>query len=225
MSSDKSNRRTRNWCVVVYPSEQWYRHNYPNGKYDGSEGWGQAPDNWQDELDNLNIKWACSPIHDMDIDDDGHIKKPHWHIILCYNGNKSFEQVKDDVDFLMCPIPQICRDVRSSVRYFIHKDHPHKYQYSQSDIKSFGGFDVGDLFQLSKSEKTQLLTEISLFIREYDIVEYYDLTFYAIDNCTEWVQVIQDNSIYFERLLKSNRHRSRTAETLQKFDEETGEIL
>lgn len=220
MSSDKSNRRTRNWCAIVYPTQDWYNHNYPNGNYDGSEGWGLAPDNWMQELDNLNIKWSCSPLHDMDVDDDGHTKKPHWHIILCYNGNKSFEQVKDDLDFLCCPSPQICRDVRSSVRYFIHKDHPHKYQYSKEDIMSFGGFDVGDVFQLSKSEKTQLLIDISLFIRENDIKEYWDLLFYAVDENADWVQVIQDNSMYFERLLKSNRHRIRVV-----VDEETGEIL
>ena len=105
MSDKKSNnRRTRNWCAVVYPDS--------------------APDNWKSILDNLNIKWACSPLHNLDVDDDGNIKKAHWHIILCYNGNKSYEQVVEDLDPLNCPVPQICRDVRSSVRYFIHKDHP-----------------------------------------------------------------------------------------------------
>lgn len=190
MSDKKSNRRTRNWCAVVYPDS--------------------APENWKSILDSLNIKWACSPLHDKDTDDDEQLKKAHWHIVLCYNGNKSYEQVVEDLEPLNCPVPQICRDVRSSVRYFIHKDHPHKFQYSQADIETFGGFDIGDVFSLSKSEKTQYLIDISLFIREWDIKEYWDLLFYAVDENTEWVQVIQDNSMYFERLLKSNRHRPRS---------------
>lgn len=189
MASNNVNRRSRNWCAVVYPDS--------------------APSDWKQLLDNLNIKWACSPLHDKDIDDDEQIKKAHWHIILCYGGNKSFDQVKEDLAELKCPIPQICRDVRSSVRYFIHKDHPHKFQYSQADIEAFGGFDIGDAFSLSKSEKTQYLIDISLFIREWDFKEYWDLLYYAIDNNTEWVSIIQDNSMYFERLLKSNRHRPR----------------
>lgn len=191
MASNNANRRARNWCAVVYPDS--------------------APGDWKQILDNLNVKWACSPLHDKDIDDDGQLKKAHWHIVICYSGNKSFDQVCEDLSEIKCPIPQICRDVRSSVRYFIHKDHPHKYQYSQSDIESFGGFDVGDVFQLSKSEKTQLLIDISVFIREWDIKEYWDLLFYAVDENADWVQVIQDNSMYFERLLKSNRHRPRSA--------------
>lgn len=191
MASDNSNRRARNWCAVVYPDS--------------------APSDWKQILDNLNVKWACSPLHDKDTDDDGQLKKPHWHIVICYSGNKSFEQVKDDLAEIKCPIPQICRDVRSSVRYFIHKDHPHKFQYSQADIESYGGFDVGDVFQLSKSEKTQVLIDISMFVREWDIKEYWDLLFYAIDQNPDWVQMIQDNSMYFERLLKSNRHRPRVA--------------
>lgn len=189
MNDKKSNRRTRNWCAVVYPES--------------------APDNWKCILDSLNIKWACSPLHDKDVDDDEQLKKAHWHIVLCYNGNKSYEQVVEDLEPLNCPVPQICRDVRSSVRYFIHKDHPHKFQYNQADIEVFGGFDIGDVFSLSKSEKTQYLIEISLFIREWDFKEYWDLLYYAIDNNTEWVSIIQDNSMYFERLLKSNRHRPR----------------
>lgn len=189
MASNYANRRARNWCAVVYPDS--------------------APSDWKQLLDNLNVKWACSPLHDKDVDDDGQLKKAHWHIVICYSGNKSFDQVCEDLAEIKCPIPQICRDVRSSVRYFIHKDHPHKYQYSQSDIEAYGGFDVGDVFQLSKSEKTQVLIDISNFVREWDIKEYWDLLFYAIDENADWVSVIQDNSMYFERLLKSNRHRPR----------------
>lgn len=189
MANNDANRRTRNWCAVVYPDS--------------------APNDWKTYLDNLNIKWACSPLHDKDTDDDGQIKKPHWHIILCYNGNKSFKQVCEDLSELHCPIPQICRDVRGSVRYFIHKDHPHKYQYKEKEIQAFGGFDLGDVLALSKTEKTQLIIDITNFIREWDIKEYWDIIFYAIDERPEWVDIVQGNSIYFERLLKSNRHRPR----------------
>lgn len=222
MSTNYSNRRTRNWTVEVYPSEHWYRNNIFDGLYDGSDGWGSAPDNWKDLLNELNLKWACSPLHYKDIDGNGKIKKPHWHIVICFSGNKSFEQVVEDItEPLFAPIPQPCRDVRGMVRYFIHKDHPHKFQYSKEDIESYGGFDVGDVLKLSKSEKTQLLIDIALFIHDEDIKEYWDLQFYAIYEKPEWVEAIQDNSMYFERLLKSNRHRKRDIDV----DLETGEIL
>lgn len=190
MADDKSNRRVRNWCAVVYPDS--------------------APSDWKEYLDGLNIKWACSPLHDKDIDDDGQLKKPHWHIVICYSGNKSFDQVKEDLAELKCPIPQRCRDVRSSVRYFIHKDHPHKYQYSQNDIEGHGGFDIGNIFKLSASEKHSLYKDIFAYIKENDIVEFFDLVniISGLDD-DSWFQCVTDNSVLFERYLKSNRHRQR----------------
>lgn len=193
MSVKKSNRRTRNWCAVVYPES--------------------APENWKSILDSLNIKWACSPLHDKDTDDDEQLKKAHWHIVLCYNGNKSYEQVVEDLEPLNCPIPQVCRDVRGSVRYFIHRDHPHKYQYAQNEIECHGSFDLLDVFKLSTTEKHELYKDIFEFIRCADILEYYDLVNYTLSaECEDdtWFQCVTDNSMLFERYIKSNRHRQRS---------------
>lgn len=193
MATKNANRRSRNWCAVVYPDS--------------------APSDWKQLLDNLNIKWACSPLHDKDTDDDEQMKKAHWHIVLCYSGNKSFEQVCEDLSELNCPIPQICRDVRSSVRYFIHRDHPHKFQYNESEIEAFGGFDVADIFALSTTEKHELFKQIFEFICEWDIKEYFELVNYSMtpEAPESWFSCITDNSMLFERYLKSNRHRKRVA--------------
>lgn len=195
MAKENANRRARNWCAVVYPDS--------------------APDDWKNLLDSLNVKWACSPLHDKDTDDDEQMKKAHWHIVICYSGNKSFEQVKEDLSELNCPIPQICRDVRSSVRYFIHKDHPHKFQYSQNDIECFGGFDISDVFSFSKSEKTDLFREILEYIRDNDIVEFFDLMNYAMEERpTDWFPLMTESgSLMLERYIKSNRHRIRTPQS------------
>lgn len=182
-----ANKRARNWCAVVYPDS--------------------APENWQQEFDKLQLKWACSPLHDKDVDDDTQTKKAHYHIVICYSGNKSFDQVKEDLAVLNCPIPQICRDVRSSVRYFIHQDHPHKYQYSKDDIQTFGGFDIGDIFALSKSEKTQLYKEIVRWVEDYDCTELWDLTLYSMENRQDWFELITEHTIFVNQLIKSNRHR------------------
>lgn len=184
-------RRARNWCAVVYPDS--------------------APEDWKSQLDSLNVKWACSPLHNEDVDDDGVIKKAHWHIVICYSGNKSFDQVKDDLSALNCPIPQVCRDIRSSIRYFIHKDHPHKFQYKASDIETYGGFDISDALALSKTEKQELFKEIFAFIQQFDIVEYFDLVNICMYEKSDWFQCVTEHSILFDRYLKSNRHRDRTS--------------
>lgn len=202
MSEKNANKRARNWCAVVYPDS--------------------APADWKMLLDNLNVKWACSPLHDKDTDDDEQLKKAHWHIVICYSGNKSFDQVKDDLAEIKCPIPQVCRDVKSSVRYFIHKDHPHKFQYDVSDIECYGGFDISDVFNPSKSEKVEMFREIITYIRENDVQEFFDLMNYAMDErSSDWFPLLTESgSLMLREYNKSNRHRHR-----KNFDAETGEIL
>lgn len=209
MSSNNSSTRVRNWCAVVYPSEEWYKKHRPDGPYDGCDGWGSAPNDWMQRLDALNLKWTCSPLHDMDTDDDGCIKKPHWHIVISYGGNKSFEQVKDDLKELNCPIPQICRDVRSSVRYFVHLDHPHKYQYKQEDILNFGGFDTADCFKFSKSESDLFTLEMANFIEENNIFEFADFDSYCRrERSDTWYRVLSDQkTMYFKTLINSYRNK------------------
>ena len=193
MANNNANARARNWCAIIYPDS--------------------APKDWKQYLNNFNIKWACSPLHDKDIDDDSEktTKKAHWHIVLCYSGNKSFEQVRTDLAELKCAIPQICRDVRCSVRYFIHKDSPHKYQYNEDDIECYGGFDIGDFFNMSKSEIRLYRKEMADYIEEHDIIELMDFDSYCRKHKAEtWYRVLSENStIYFDRLIKSNRHRPR----------------
>lgn len=192
MSKPNENKRARNWCAVVYPDS--------------------APENWKEQLDALNIKWACSPLHDKDVDDDGVIKKAHYHIIICHSGNKSFEQIRDDLKFLNCPIPQICRDVRSSTRYLVHLDHPHKYQYNRDDIECYGGFDLSNIMALSSSEKKQVITEVLQYIRDNNVTEYYDLVNYCMDEKHDtWFPVIIDGySILITNYIKSYRNMLET---------------
>lgn len=193
MGNENANKRTRNWCFLVYPES--------------------APEDWKSILDSKGVKWACSPLHDKDIEDDTNqiTKKPHWHVVICYSGNKSYNQVIDDLQELNCPRPQICRDVRSSVRYFIHKDSPHKYQYNEDDIECYGGFDIGDFFNMSKSEIRLYRKEMADYIEEHDIIELMDFDSYCRKHKAEtWYRVLSENStIYFDRLIKSNRHRPR----------------
>ena len=85
--------RTRNWTFLVYPES--------------------APENWRDILDEEHIQWVESPLHDKDDNANGEQKKPHWHILLLFEGNKSYEQVKELTDKLHATIPQKCASAQA----------------------------------------------------------------------------------------------------------------
>ena len=97
MAKNKKDVRARTWTFILYPES--------------------APENWRDILDGYHIPWVESPLHDNDVNPDGTAKKAHRHVILLFDGKKSFEQVKDITDALNAPTPQKTANTKGLVRY------------------------------------------------------------------------------------------------------------
>ena len=187
MSKDNS-RRSRNWTFILYPDS--------------------CPDNWRDLLDDMHIEWIESPLHDKDYNPDGSLKKPHYHILLLYPGNKSYEQISCITDSLMATIPQICHDVKGLTRYMAHLDNPEKYQYNVSDIIGHGGVDLSEILKPSSAQRKAIIKEMSLWILENNIVEYEDVYVYAMENRDDWFDVlINSATLPIVAFLRSRRHR------------------
>lgn len=85
MAKVKDNR-TRNWTFVVYPES--------------------APDNWREIIDEYHTPWIESPLHDKDVNPDGEIKKAHWHVMMMFPTNKSYDQIREITMKLRSPNPQ-----------------------------------------------------------------------------------------------------------------------
>lgn len=182
--------RSRIWVAVVYPES--------------------APENWQDILDEQHIEWAESPLHDQDVNPGtGEAKKPHWHIVLAFDGKKSFEQVQDLLAPLNCPIPQRCHALKGAVRYMAHLDNPEKVQYPVSSIKSHGGFDVAAALAPSSAQRYELIKEMQEWCSENCCIEMQDLMDYAREHrFDDWFPLLCDSCcIVMNAYLKSARHR------------------
>ena len=103
MSSEKG----RDWTFIVYPES--------------------APDNWRELLDDTHLRWIESPLHDKDVNEDGEIKKAHWHILLSFDGPVTVKAVEKIVDKFNCPDPRKVGSGKGLVRYMIHKDNPENF--------------------------------------------------------------------------------------------------
>ena len=185
----KKDERTRTWAFVGYPESM--------------------PSNWRDLLDELMIPWACSPVHDSDINETtNEKKKPHRHFVLSFDGPKSYEQIKEITDKLNATIPQKCRSIRGAVRYFLHLDNPEKFNYSsrKSEILFGGGFDLDDALKLSKSETSDILKELRTRIYERSIKEFAHLDLWVLKYHPEWDEVVRTNSNYLNNIIKSIRN-------------------
>lgn len=181
----KKDDRARTWTFIVYPES--------------------APENWRELLDEYHIPWVESPLHDKDINPDGSVKKAHWHVILLFDGKKSYEQVKELADTINAPIPQKTANTKGLVRYLIHMDNPEKYQYKRDEIVCHSGADVGEYFALSSSSRRAVLWEIVEFIKENEIDNFSDFIGFCLETDNrDWFDVAMNhNTLAINKLLDS----------------------
>lgn len=187
MSTKKSIKK-RNWAFVLYPES--------------------APADWLERLKQSGLMGAVSPLHDKDVNADGEPKKAHYHVILVYGNTTTYNNVKSLTDSLNQPIPQALEQIRGYYRYLTHKDNPEKYQYSDSDIVTFGGFDISDFVEMTKSEVTKYIKEIHAFVRDNNITEYSDLCDMLIDaGLEELYEVAINHTLFVNSYISSRRNK------------------
>jgi hypothetical protein len=192
MADKKSNKREsryRNWSFFVYPDS--------------------APQNWRDILDDEHFAWIESPLHDKDVDADGEIKKPHWHVFVSFNGVQTYETVKEITNRLNSPHPQHVKSPIGTVRYMIHLDNPEKFQYPKNEIVCHGGADLEEYFKTSATDRYIFIDEMVAFIKANEITELCDLIDYARANRREdWFKLLCDSCAYFmNQYIKSVRFK------------------
>lgn len=178
------NKKARGWTLIVYPES--------------------TPKNWRTLIDDEHIEWIESPLHDKDINPDGELKKPHWHVLLLFDGPTTFENVKRIADKIVAPVPQSIASVRGMVRYMIHMDNPEKHQYSIDGIIGHGGVDVNSFFEMTSAGRMRVLREIALYIKTQHVTNFADLTYYAMEYSDDWFDVIANhNTLFLNKLIDS----------------------
>lgn len=224
MSEKKSSLKKRNWAFFVYPTKEQLQA--LGSEYDGSDGYGTAPDDWIEQLKLSGLQFAISPLHDKDMHEDasGRTKKPHFHVIVVYGSPTTYNNVKRLTDSFNAPIPQALEQIRGYYRYLTHKDNPDKAQYDEKDIITGGGFNIADFVEISKSEVTEIKFKLQQLIREQQITEYFVFMNYVQDNFDRvYYDVASSHTIFFNTYIKSIRYmKSRHGYNV---DPETGEVI
>lgn len=176
-----------------------------------------APTNWKELIQERGIPFCISPYHDKDLNPTGEPKKPHYHIILCFNGPTTYNNVKSITDSLNQPIPIPLDSVRGYYRYLTHKDNPDKYQYNEKDIECFNGFYVSDFVDLTEVEIMELKRSIFHLIETLNIKEYGDLIDYLNKNeeLSSQFQVACKNTTLFNTYISSKRNKEKDIEKLK----------
>ena len=178
--------KKRNWAFILYPES--------------------APSNWLDILQGSFIKCAVSPLHDKDLTDDGLIKKPHYHILLCYDGATTYNNVLTLTQSLNATIPQVVDSVDGYYNYLSHTGFNDKYQYNADDVISFNGFTI----KRRAPPKEDLTTVKDLFkiILDNGICEYSDLiSFLIVNELDDYLSLVWKKPQIFQYTLNSIRYK------------------
>lgn len=190
--------RTRNFATVVYPES--------------------APTGWQDILIEQFVPAFISPLHNLDVNPTGEVKKEHYHVIIMFEGVKTNEQAKEIFDLIGGVGCERVQSIRGYARYLCHLDNPEKYQYRIEDVRSLCGADYTGTIGLA-TDKYKAVGEMIDFCIESGIVSYSQLLIYARQERYDWFRVLCDNgTIVVKEFLKSLDWQMKT-ERLKKSDE------
>lgn len=94
---------------------------------------------WEKILEETHIPALVSPLHDKDLDSEGNLKKPHYHVLLLFESLKSQTQAEDIFALINGVGCERVLSVRGYSRYLIHLDSPDKAQYNADDIIELSG--------------------------------------------------------------------------------------
>lgn len=110
------------------------------GRYWAVLGWCESlPKEWKDNLKKSNLPCVISPLHDKDVDKDtGELQKPHYHILLAWDGPTTFNYVQD---FAKCiglgTYVEKIRSISNLINYMTHDSYKGrgKHKYNSEDIE------------------------------------------------------------------------------------------
>lgn len=172
----KVDNRKRNFGSIVYPESA----------YEG----------WREFLNDLHVECFISPLHDQDINPDGSQKKPHYHILLMFDGKKDPDVIQRDIwDKIGAVGNEFIGSARGYARYLCHLDNPEKAYYDPDQVLALGGADYFNICSLPK-DRYKAIGEMLQFIIDNNIVYYSDLLLWCHDNKYDWFRVLCDSGTY-----------------------------
>ena len=195
--------RTRNFATVVYPES--------------------APENWKEILFSHCVPAFISPLHDKDVNPTGEPKKPHYHVMLMFEGKKSLTQVEEIFKTIEGVGCEVVKSVRGYARYLCHLDNPEKYQYDVSEVTCLASDYLGTIGLAI--DKYVAIGEMQDFCDKYNVVSFYALATYARAHRSDWHRILCDNGTVFMREWLKSKAWSEEQHLQDIVDPETGESI
>lgn len=157
-TKDRATSEDRKFCLELYPDAE---------NYDCETVLGNVE----------SVAEYAYILHDKDTNDEGELKKPHYHVCIRYKNPRKISTVARAMGIPENYV-QFCNNWKSSLKYLIHdtKDSRGKFQYSVSEIVTNNDLIAEDL---GKDGEGQVMLEIFEYIEQGHLNPYLIAKHYA----------------------------------------------
>lgn len=145
-------KNTKAWTFILYPES--------------------CAKDWRLGLEASNKGFMVSPLHNMDTDEEGNLKKAHYHVVITDSRGMSYNTACKISARIGGIRPQAVISKKGMREYMTHKGNEEKYQYDESDIV-YGNGMTPESFEDEESEDE--VVNLFLYIASKGFTEYSDL--------------------------------------------------
>lgn len=119
--------------------------------------------------------------HDKDYDDNGEIKKEHYHVVIkftnaIYNTSLS-KELKIELNYI-----QKCRDIKASLLYLIHFNDSEKYQYNVDEVFGPLANNIKKYMNQNSKDEDDSILAILEYIENSIFIRYTELLKWSVSN-------------------------------------------
>lgn len=142
-------------------------------------------------------------LHDKDCDEDGVVKKAHWHVVLRFKNQNWNSSVAKDLGIELNYIQKV-KNFDNALQYLIHYNDTDKYQYDLSEVKGNLRSRLKEKINASNKTEGEKVMELIEWIESYDsIVSVKALAKYCAEN-GYWAEFRRSASIFIKILDEHN---------------------
>lgn len=154
------------------------------------------PEDWELQLELLDIPIAISPLHDKDLSsiEGQKYKKPHYHVIYVAKNPVTAESVRLKIkrslgDKSIAKVQIVATSMENMYLYLTHESKDAiakgKHVYDKSEIKLLNNFDIDRYVSLDAEDKDDMLNQVCDLIDEFDIANMRELRRFIQTNGAE----------------------------------------
>lgn len=176
---DGSKEKASAWATLLYPES--------------------CETNFLEIIESSGYPCLLSPEHNQDIDENGVLKKPHYHLLIWFKGSRRKSQVEKLRLQLKAVGLEKINNPQNYARYLCHLDDPDKAQYSKESVICFGGLNYASILAKSIDKNLAIIELVNI---SENCNNFLELVRKVKKDYPEYIGILSSKSYFFNLITK-----------------------